>query len=257
MRVGWQRWRKLKPRLARWNSVHNQLTVLSTRSRVAPGSIFGHFTPFLPCEYVLVFTFKFREFERKKIRRSMRRIKKENSPKRTLDSRHRCHHECIERFTSRINPKMVKRRNFRPISEKLNWRGEEGREGRGRQHEEGQKQKKNCQNRDQPAGQPAKSESHVFPRIHAIFYYFCGYTRVEFEKILRDPRHKYTLHNEHTHIYTRTYIKCNRSSHPTAFSRRARSAPSALQTPWEELLPPSWGNNSKRPRCRFKNKPRE
>ena len=109
----------------------------------------------------------------------MRRIKKENSPKRTLDSRHRCHHECNERFTSRINPKMVKRRNFRPISEKLNWRGEEGgeemKEQRQREKEK-QKQKKEEKPRT-PSVHPANQNHTFFSRIHAIFYYFCGYTR--------------------------------------------------------------------------------
>ena len=181
----------------------------------------------------------------------MRRIKKENSPKRTLDSRHRRHNECIERFTSRINPKMVKRRNFRPISEKLNWSGKEGVQQSSSSTKPTKKSITSAKTET-----PANQNHTFFSWIHAIFYYF-SVTRVEFGKILRHPRHIYTLQYEHTHIYTRTYIKCNRSSHPTAFSRRARSAPSALQTPWEELLPPSWGNNSKRPRCRFKNKPRE
>jgi hypothetical protein len=178
-----------------------------------------------------VFTFKFREFERKKIRRSMRRIKKENSPKRTLDSRHRCHHECIERFTSRINPKMVKRRNFRPISEKLSWRGEEGREGRGRSARRGTKTKKKNYAKTETSQPIRITRFSEDSRDILLFLRYAVTHSVEFEKILRDPRHNYTLHNEQTHIYTRTYIKCNRSSHPTAFSRRARSAPSALQTP--------------------------
>ena len=179
-----------------------------------------------------MFTFKFREFERKKIRRSMRRIKKENSPKRTLDSRHRWHHECVERFTSRINPKMVKRRNFRPISEKLNWRGRrEGGQQASKKSREKEKQKqKSIINRGKTKNSQPIRITRSFRGFTRYFIIF-AVTRVEFEKILRDPRHNYTLHNEHTHIYTRTYIKCNRSSHPTAFSRRARSAPSALQTP--------------------------
>ena len=154
-----------------------------------------------------MFTFKFREFERKKIRRSMRRIKKENSPKRTLDSRHRCHHECNERFTSRINPKMVKRRNFRPISEKLNWRGEEGREGRGRQHEEGQKQKKNCQNRDQPAGQPAKkNQNHTFFRGFTRYFIIFAVTHaLNLKRSCATPVIN-TLFTTSTHTYTHARI---------------------------------------------------
>lgn len=35
----------------------------------------------------------------------------------------------------------------------------------------------------------------------------------------------------HTHTHTQIYVRCNRSSLPTAFSRRARSASSDLQTP--------------------------
>ena len=54
------------------------------------------------------------------------------------------------------------------------------------------------------------------------------------EKISTTPRaipFKHSSQREYTHTHTQIYVRCNRSSLPTAFSRRARSASSDLQTP--------------------------
>jgi hypothetical protein len=71
---------------------------------------------------------------------------------------------------------LVKRRNFRPISEKLNWRGEEGGEEMKEraETERERKTKKEEKPRRTPL-QPIRITRSF--RIHAIFYYFCGYTR--------------------------------------------------------------------------------
>ena len=52
------------------------------------------------------------------------------------------------------------------------------------------------------------------------------------EKISTTPRAiPFTLLTKRIHTHTQIYVRCNRSSLPTAFSRRARSASSDLQTP--------------------------
>lgn len=138
------------------------------------------------------------------------RIKREKVLKSTRNSSSRCYYAHFERFLSRIHPEMVKWRNLCP----------------------------NAQIQELYSSPPPRRLSQKL---------FCGLPRANqnrgcseilfhtsiSEKISTTPRAiPFTLLTKRTHTHThQIYVRCNRSSLPTAFSRRARSASSDLQTP--------------------------
>ena len=134
------------------------------------------------------------------------RIKRGKILKSTRNSRSRCYYVHFERFPSRIHPEMVKWRNLCPNPRII------------------------CE------FPPPLLEDSLRSCLRANQNRGCSeilfHTSIS-EKISTTPRAiPFTLPTKRTtHTHTQIYVRCNRSSLPTAFSRRARSASSDLQTP--------------------------